>query len=67
LEVDLPVEYLDLSAHAGRSDLLNFIKWANPEKIVLVHGDAPDKFAQELNEDFGYNAVAPKIGERITL
>jgi putative mRNA 3-end processing factor len=31
LEVDLPVDYLDLSAHAGRDDLLNFIKHANPE------------------------------------
>ena len=67
LEVDLPVEYLDLSAHAGRSDLLNFIKWANPEKIILVHGDETERFGVELREDFGYDAVAPKIGERIDL
>lgn len=65
LEVDLPVEYLDLSAHAGRSDLLNFIKWANPARIVLVHGDEPERFAQELRDDFGYDAVAPKRGERL--
>jgi putative mRNA 3-end processing factor len=67
LEVDLPVEYLDLSAHAGRSDLLNFIKWANPGRIVLVHGDETERFATELRDDFGYDAVAPKIGERIDL
>ncbi len=67
LEVDLPVEYFDLSAHAGRSDLLNIIKWANPGKIVLVHGDEPERFAKELREDFGYDAVAPKIGERLEL
>ncbi len=67
LHVDLPTEYLDLSAHAGRADLLNLIKHANPEKIILVHGDSPDKFAKELNEDFGYDAVAPKIGDRIKL
>ena len=67
LEVDLPVSYLDLSAHAGRDDLLNFIKHANPEKIVLVHGDECSRFETELKEDFGYDAVAPKIGDKIEL
>jgi putative mRNA 3-end processing factor len=67
LEVDLPVEYLDLSAHAGRDDLLNFIKYANPEKIILVHGDECGNFGQELREDFGYDAIAPKIGDMIEL
>jgi len=67
LEVDLPIEYMDLSAHAGRSDLLNFIKWANPGKIVLVHGDETERFATELRDDFGYDAVAPKIGDKIDL
>ncbi|MEM2908665.1 MAG: MBL fold metallo-hydrolase [Candidatus Bilamarchaeaceae archaeon] len=66
LLVDLPVEYLDLSAHAGRSDLLRFIKEANPEKIILVHGDKPENFAEELRAK-GYDAVAPSIGERIEL
>jgi putative mRNA 3-end processing factor len=67
LEVDLPVNYLDLSAHAGRDDLLNFIKYANPEKIVLVHGDECARFETELREDFGYDAIAPKIGDKIEL
>ncbi len=67
LEVDLPVEYFDLSAHAGRADLLNFIKWANPGRIVLVHGDETERFATELRDDFGYDAVAPKTGERLEL
>lgn len=67
LSVDLPVEYLDLSAHAGRSDLLGFIKRANPEKIVLVHGEHPEEFAKELSGDFGYDAVAPLPGERISV
>jgi len=66
LSVDLPVGYLDFSAHAGRSDLLKFIKEANPEKIILVHGDAPETFAAELREK-GYDAVAPMLGERIEL
>jgi len=65
LHVDLPVGYLDLSAHAGRSDILEFIKTADPEKIILVHGDSTEEFATELRDDMGYDAIAPKIGERI--
>ncbi len=64
LHVDLPVEYLDFSAHAGRSDILNFIKDADPKKIVLVHGEKTEEFAKELNEDHGYDAVAPMMGDR---
>ncbi|MBU0532930.1 MBL fold metallo-hydrolase [Candidatus Micrarchaeota archaeon] len=67
LQVDLPVEYFDLSAHAGRSDIMSFIEKANPEKIILVHGDKPEKFAQELKEEHGYDAIAPLIGERIEI
>ncbi len=67
LQIDLPVEYLDMSAHAGRSDLLKFIKRANPEKVLLVHGDKPEEFAKELEEGYGFNALAPLPGERIML
>jgi putative mRNA 3-end processing factor len=65
LTVDLPVEYLDLSAHAGRKDIMEFIDAANPGKIVLVHGDSPEKFAEELRQDHGYDVLAPTPGERI--
>ena len=67
LAIDLPVEYMDLSAHAGRSDLLDFIKTANPEKVLLVHGDMPELFAQELEEEHGFKALAPLPGERVML
>jgi putative mRNA 3-end processing factor len=66
LSVDLPIDYIDLSAHAGRTELLEFIKRANPRKIVLIHGDKPEEFAQELKEK-GYDAVAPLSGERVML
>lgn len=68
LDVELPVEYLDFSAHAGRDELFQLVKETNPEKIICIHGDEANtqKFAQELNE-MGYNAFAPKIGDKITL
>jgi putative mRNA 3-end processing factor len=65
LYVDLPVSYLDFSAHAGRKELIEFIKKANPSKIVLVHGDAPEVFADELREAYGFDATAPILGQRI--
>ncbi len=67
MEIDLPVEYVDLSAHAGRSEILNFIKHANPEKIVIVHTDSAKAFQQDLIENFGYDAIAPAVGETIKL
>lgn|SRR3989338_9017394 len=67
LEVDLPAEYIDMSAHGDRNDILNFIKYANPEKIILVHSDCSVEFGKELIEDFGYDAIAPKLGDQIKL
>lgn len=67
LQVDLPVEYLDFSAHAGRAELLRFIKKANPEKLLLIHGDSTQKFAAELKEEHGFDALAPLPGERVML
>ena len=67
MDVDIEVENIDLSAHAGRSDILNFIKWANPNKVIIVHSDCAKDFEKELKEDFGYNAIAPDVGEVIEL
>lgn len=61
--------FLHNSAHVGRTSLLKFIKKANPEKIVVVHADSEvaNKFTQELNNDLGYDAVAPNSGDIIEL
>jgi putative mRNA 3-end processing factor len=67
LAIDLPVEYLDLSAHAGRKDILDFIRNANPERVFCVHGDKPEEFALELKEEHGFDALAPLPGERVML
>jgi len=66
LEVDLPWSYYDFSAHAGRSDLLEYIKKASPEKIVLNHGDRIPEFQNEL-EARGFEVYAPKNGDVLDL
>ncbi len=65
--VDLPIKYFDFSAHAGRSEILEFIKRTNPEKVILVHGDNPQDFASELSEEYGFDAVSPKVGDKIEI
>ncbi|MEM5811400.1 MAG: MBL fold metallo-hydrolase [Candidatus Aenigmatarchaeota archaeon] len=52
------VEKVDLSAHAGRKELLEFIKDNNPEKVFCVHGENIDSFVKELNE-MGFDAINP--------
>jgi len=61
--VKTPVDYLDLSAHAGRDDLLRYINKCAPERIFVVHGDDCVNFASELS-GMGYDACAPSVGER---
>jgi putative mRNA 3-end processing factor len=61
-DIKVPVKYLDLSAHASRSDLFKFVEKASPEKVFCVHGDTCKEFAGELREK-GYDAVAPANGE----
>ncbi len=64
MDVSLPVNYMDLSAHAGRTDILDFIKKANPEKVVIVHSDSAKEFEADLRSK-GYNAIAPAAGDKI--
>lgn len=64
LEVKMLVKRLDFSAHAGRSELFEFVERLNPEKVFCVHGDHTEEFASELREK-GFDAVAPLANSRI--
>ncbi|PIS47535.1 MAG: MBL fold metallo-hydrolase [Elusimicrobia bacterium CG08_land_8_20_14_0_20_51_18] len=59
-----------LSAHAGMSDLLSYVKAVNPKKgIFLVHGEEPQRanFAGLLKKE-GYEKVfIPALGEEFRL
>ncbi len=64
------VRQFEFSGHADRNDLFEIIKniKGNP-KILTVHGDADSctKFAGEIRGKFGFNALAPKAGEIVTI
>ncbi len=62
LDVEVPSEYMDFSAHVGRKGLFDYVDKANPQKLVLNHGDSCPEFAEELRSK-GYEVYAPKNGE----
>ncbi len=62
LSVDLPVTFIDFSAHAGRSEIISYVKRANPEIVIVEHVDDGDEFAEEL-KNLGFNALPIKTGQ----
>ena len=60
------MHFLDLSSHSGRSGLIDFYRRMNPQKIMLVHGDRTEEFAEEL-KGMGFDAHSPSVGENITV
>ncbi|MFH0712953.1 MAG: MBL fold metallo-hydrolase [Candidatus Micrarchaeota archaeon] len=66
LRVSLPFKLYEFSAHADQQELLEYVEKVNAEKVICVHGDDTQYFAELLKEK-GFNAVAPKNGERITV
>ncbi len=60
--------FYDLSAHAGRSDIFDFVKRTNPEVVVCVHGD--EESTNSLREGLeleGFEAHAPAVNDALKL
>jgi putative mRNA 3-end processing factor len=66
INIALPNELFHLSAHGDMQDIMTYIKKANPDRIVCVHGDNCQQFAEALRAD-GWDATAPKNGESIEI
>ncbi|MDE1865972.1 MAG: MBL fold metallo-hydrolase [Candidatus Micrarchaeota archaeon] len=65
-KVHVKSAYYDLSAHAGKSELYDYVKACEPTTVICVHGDheASTSMAESLKLE-GYEAYAPKIGETL--
>ncbi|MCK5459390.1 MAG: MBL fold metallo-hydrolase, partial [Thermoplasmatales archaeon] len=63
--VECEVEYFDFSAHAGHSELIEFAKKCNPEKIVLMHSDNREALVEPLKDVA--EIFTPNTGEQINL
>ena len=64
-KIECEVEYFDFSAHAGHSELIEFAKKCNPEKIVLMHSDSREALVDPLKE-FA-EVYMPMTGETVEL
>jgi len=60
----MKIEFMDLSAHAGKDGIINFIKKIKPKHTFLVHGENAEEFAAEITA-MGFKATAPKNGDKI--
>ena len=68
-KAEAQVRQFEFSGHSDRNGLFDLVKKikGNP-KVLTIHGDGNSctKFAQEINERFGFDAYAPKMGDVIT-
>lgn len=58
-----------LSAHADRSELLNWLKHfkKRPKNIFVFHGktQTSESFAKTIKQDFGWNVATPEYKETV--
>jgi len=64
-KINCSVDYFDLSAHAGHSELIEFAKKCSPEKIILMHSENREELVKPLS-DFA-DVLTPKTGEMVEL
>lgn len=64
-DIKCKIRKFDFSAHAGRSELLKIIKRLNPERVICVHGERCEEFANDIKEELGVDAIAPTNGDKI--
>lgn len=60
------VSFFDFSAHAGHSEIVEFVKACDPERVVLMHGDNRELLAEPLRE-LGFEVLLPMNGEEFEL
>lgn len=60
------VESYDFSAHGDRNGLLEFLSGYEQARILVTHGDRCGWFADQLQAE-GFEAVAPELGDRVTI
>mgnify|MGYP000164863563 CR=1 FL=1 len=70
VKVNMQVEQYDFSAHAGDSELKGIVSkfYENGTGIIFtVHGDDTEGFATWAREEYGCDAISPKVGEEFVI
>ncbi|RLF60251.1 MAG: MBL fold metallo-hydrolase [Thermoplasmata archaeon] len=64
-DVSCEKDYFDFSGHAGHSELIEFAKGCNPEKIILMHSDKREVLAESLSDVA--EVIMPSTGQQFNL
>mmetsp|Transcript_10471 Transcript_10471/g.26898 ORF Transcript_10471/g.26898 Transcript_10471/m.26898 type:complete len:681 (+) Transcript_10471:291-2333(+) len=69
IHVRLSVEYLSFSAHADAKGIMQLIKQADAQNVVLVHGEARKMgfLAKKINKELGRPCYYPANGHSIDI
>uniref|UniRef100_A0A4W3GVD3 Integrator complex subunit 11 n=1 Tax=Callorhinchus milii TaxID=7868 RepID=A0A4W3GVD3_CALMI len=69
LEVKMQVEYMSFSAHADAKGIMQLIRQAEPQNVLLVHGEAKKMvfLKQKIEQEFNINCYMPANGETATI
>uniref|UniRef100_A0A8D0TGE4 Integrator complex subunit 11 n=1 Tax=Sus scrofa TaxID=9823 RepID=A0A8D0TGE4_PIG len=69
LEVKMQVEYMSFSAHADAKGIMQLVGQAEPENVLLVHGEAKkmEFLKQKIEQEFRLSCYMPANGETVTL
>ncbi len=67
-KINTPVSFHDLSAHADRKDLHEYVKKSSPNMVVCLHGSPENAklLASDLKDE-GFKTFAPKVGDTIDI
>lgn len=68
-EIKMAVEYMSFSAHADAKGILQLIRTAQPENVMLVHGENSKMnfLADEVTKELGLKCYKPANGETVTI
>jgi len=65
-KINIDVEFFDFSAHAGHSQLVEFIRESKAEKVLLMHGDNREEL-KEAVDDGSREVILPEEGKSVEL
>lgn len=65
-KVRCEVQAYDFSAHAGHSELIEFVDGCSPERVILMHGDNRELLAEPLRQR-GYEVILKNNGQSFEL
>lgn len=63
-KIQCEVQKYDFSAHAGHSELINFIHKSDPENVIIMHSETRELFLPDLKD---YNVILPVANEEFEL